>query len=178
MLRCGHSGRYSILALSVAKIWNILTTIRDIHHHGRCQTCLYDRGKIGQKGNICLFCSYVFSVHTGQADRGINAPLHTFCKWEKDFTYLCLFFSWRKCSKHLRAQSYAEEMRESVPSHVGAKCKADNEQPITEHLWEERNLKLFCNWMYVLCSAFCAHMGRHPDRGEGGKRSTNEMRKQ
>ena len=29
MLRCGHSGHYSILALSVAKIWNILTTIRE-----------------------------------------------------------------------------------------------------------------------------------------------------
>ena len=31
--------------------------------------------KIGQKENVCLFCSYVFSVRTGQADRGINAPL-------------------------------------------------------------------------------------------------------
>ena len=30
--------------------------------------------KIGQKENVCLFCSYVFSVRTGQADRGINAP--------------------------------------------------------------------------------------------------------
>ena len=29
MLRCGHSGHYSILALSVEKIWNILTTIRE-----------------------------------------------------------------------------------------------------------------------------------------------------
>ena len=32
--------------------------------------------KIGQKENVCLFCSYVFSVCTGQADRGINALLH------------------------------------------------------------------------------------------------------
>ena len=32
--------------------------------------------KIGQK-NVCLFCSYAFSVYTGQADRGINAPLQT-----------------------------------------------------------------------------------------------------
>ena len=31
--------------------------------------------KIGQKENVCLFCSYVFSVRTGQAARGINAPL-------------------------------------------------------------------------------------------------------
>ena len=31
--------------------------------------------KIGQKENVCLFCSYVFSVCTGQADIGINAPL-------------------------------------------------------------------------------------------------------
>ena len=30
--------------------------------------------KIGQKENVCLFCCYVFSVRTGQADRGINAP--------------------------------------------------------------------------------------------------------
>ena len=29
MLRCGHSGHYSILALSLAKIWNILTTLRE-----------------------------------------------------------------------------------------------------------------------------------------------------
>ena len=37
--------------------------------------------KIGQKENVCLFCSYVFSVRTSQADRGINSPLeyvHTF----------------------------------------------------------------------------------------------------
>ena len=33
--------------------------------------------KIGQKENVCLFCSYVFSVRTGQADRGINAPLRS-----------------------------------------------------------------------------------------------------
>ena len=32
-------------------------------------------GKIGQKDNVCLFCFYVFSVRTGQADRGINALL-------------------------------------------------------------------------------------------------------
>ena len=31
--------------------------------------------KIEQKENVCLFCYYVFSVRTGQADRGINAPL-------------------------------------------------------------------------------------------------------
>ena len=31
--------------------------------------------KIGEKENVCLFCSHVFSVRTGQADRGINAPL-------------------------------------------------------------------------------------------------------
>ena len=30
--------------------------------------------KIGQKENVCLFCSYVVSARTGQADRGINAP--------------------------------------------------------------------------------------------------------
>ena len=30
--------------------------------------------KIGQKENVCLFCSCVFSVRTGQADRGKNAP--------------------------------------------------------------------------------------------------------
>ena len=30
--------------------------------------------KIGQKGNVCLFCSYVFSVRNSQAGRGINAP--------------------------------------------------------------------------------------------------------
>ena len=29
MLRCSHLGHYSIPALSVAKIWNILTTIRE-----------------------------------------------------------------------------------------------------------------------------------------------------
>ena len=34
-------------------------------------------GKIGQTENVCLFCSYVFSVRTGQADRGINAPLRS-----------------------------------------------------------------------------------------------------
>ena len=31
--------------------------------------------KIGQEENVCLFCSYVFPVRTGQVDRGINAPL-------------------------------------------------------------------------------------------------------
>ena len=30
--------------------------------------------KIVQKENVCLFCSYVFSVRTSQAERGINAP--------------------------------------------------------------------------------------------------------
>ena len=30
---------------------------------------------IGQQENVCLFCSYVFSVRTVQADRGINALL-------------------------------------------------------------------------------------------------------
>ena len=30
--------------------------------------------KIGQKENVCLFCSYVFSVRNGQADRGKKAP--------------------------------------------------------------------------------------------------------
>ena len=49
-----------------------------------------------------------------------------------------------------------------VPSHVGAKCKSENEQPITEHLEEEWNLKLFCHWLFVFCLSFCAHMGRHP----------------
>ena len=49
-----------------------------------------------------------------------------------------------------------------VPPHVGAKCKEENEQPITEHLDEEGNLKLFCNWLLVFCFAFCAHMRRHP----------------
>ena len=42
-----------------------------IHKSKRDRQC-----KIGQKENICLFCSYVFSVRTGQADRGINEPLH------------------------------------------------------------------------------------------------------
>ena len=32
--------------------------------------------KIGQKENVCLACSYVFSVRNGQADRGTNAPLY------------------------------------------------------------------------------------------------------
>ena len=31
--------------------------------------------KIGQKETVFLFCSYVFSVRTGQANRCINAPL-------------------------------------------------------------------------------------------------------
>ena len=30
--------------------------------------------KIGQKENVCLFCSYVFSVRAGQVDKGINQP--------------------------------------------------------------------------------------------------------
>ena len=34
--------------------------------------------KIVQKENVCLFCSYVFSVRTGQEDRGINAPLYPY----------------------------------------------------------------------------------------------------
>ena len=37
--------------------------------------------KIGPKENICLFCSYVFSFRTGQADRGINAPLVCHLIW-------------------------------------------------------------------------------------------------
>ena len=47
---------------------------------------------------------------------------------------------------HFRAiffEIFNQEIR--VPSHVGAKCKAENEQAITEHLEEEKNLKLFCN---------------------------------
>ena len=31
--------------------------------------------RIGQKENVCLFCSYVFSVRNSQADKGKNAPL-------------------------------------------------------------------------------------------------------
>ena len=30
--------------------------------------------EIGQKAKVCPFCSYLFSVRTGQADRGLNAP--------------------------------------------------------------------------------------------------------
>ena len=40
-----------------------------VYRHG------YRQCKIGQKENVCLFCSYVFSVRTGQADRGLKAPL-------------------------------------------------------------------------------------------------------
>ena len=43
--------------------------------------------KIGQKENVCLFCSYVFSVRTSQVDRGINAPL-MFMSAEK-----CIFWT-------------------------------------------------------------------------------------
>ena len=50
-----------------------------------------------------------------------------------------------------------------VPSHVGAKCKAENEQPITKHLQEERNIQLFRNWLFVFCFVFCAHMEWHPE---------------
>ena len=39
--------------------------------------------KIGQKENVSLFCSYVFSVRTGQADRGINPPI-------KEELHLCM----------------------------------------------------------------------------------------
>ena len=50
-----------------------------------------------------------------------------------------------------------------VPSHVGAKWKAENEQTITELLWEERNLKIFWDWLFGFCFAFYAHMGQHPE---------------
>ena len=40
-----------------------------IHKSKRDRQC-----KFGQKENVCLLCSYVFSVGTVQADRGINAP--------------------------------------------------------------------------------------------------------
>ena len=41
----------------------------------RCEQKIHKRKgdrqcKIGQRENVCLFCSYVFSVRTGQADRG------------------------------------------------------------------------------------------------------------
>ena len=48
-----------------------------------------------------------------------------------------------------------------VPSYAGAKNNAENEQPITEHLEEERNLTLFSNWLFLFCFAICAHMGWH-----------------
>ena len=41
-----------------------------IHKSKRDRQC-----KIRKKENVCLFWSYVFSVRTGQTDRGINAPL-------------------------------------------------------------------------------------------------------
>ena len=53
----------------------------------------------------------------------------------------------------------------TVPSHVGAKCKAENEQPITEKLKISFFCEVFCNWLFVFCFEFCAvcaHMGRHP----------------
>ena len=50
-----------------------------------------------------------------------------------------------------------------VLSYAGAKCNAESGQPITEHLEEERNLTLFCNWLFVFCFAVCAHMGWHPE---------------
>ena len=48
-----------------------------------------------------------------------------------------------------------------VPFHVGAKRKAENKQPITELLLEERNLKIFYYRLLGFCFAFCAHMRRH-----------------
>ena len=56
--------------------------------------------KFGQKENVCLFCSYVFSVCTGQADRGMNAPLRRsthekkFVKCTRLKTF-CLRFPWK-----------------------------------------------------------------------------------
>ena len=45
---------------------------------------------------------------------------------------------------------------------MDAKCKTENEQPITEKLQISFFLKVFCNWLFVFCFAFCAHMGQHP----------------
>ena len=49
-----------------------------------------------------------------------------------------------------------------VPSHMGTKCKAENEQPFTEKLYISFFLKVFCNWLFVFCFAFYAYMGGHP----------------
>ena len=46
---------------------------------------------------------------------------------------------------------------------MGAKRKTENEQPITDHVQEERNLKIFCYRIFGFCFAFCAHIGRHPN---------------
>ena len=50
-----------------------------------------------------------------------------------------------------------------MPSHVGTKYKAENKQLITNLLQEERNLKLFFNWLFAFSYSFCAHMRRHPN---------------
>ena len=50
-----------------------------------------------------------------------------------------------------------------VPSHVDAICKAENSQTITEKLKISFFLKVFCNWLFVFCFAFCVHMGWHPE---------------
>ena len=51
----------------------------------------------------------------------------------------------RIASCHKQEEYFNHRMkRVRVSSHVGTKCKAENERPITEHLEEERNLKLFC----------------------------------
>ena len=54
----------------------------------------------------------------------------------------------------------------NVPSHNCRKRKAENEQPITEYLKEERNLKIFCNWLSVFCFAFSAIMQSHLQKKE------------
>ena len=52
-----------------------MENIQKIHKSKGDRQC-----KIEQKENFCLCCSYLFSVRTGQADRGINAPLATINK--------------------------------------------------------------------------------------------------
>ena len=49
-----------------------------------------------------------------------------------------------------------------VSFHVSAKCKAENELPITEKLKISFFLKVLCNQLFVFCFALCAHIERHP----------------
>ena len=59
-------------------------------------------------------------------------------------------------------RSWCRSFHLKVPAHMGTKCKPENEQPFTEKLHISFFLKVFYNWLFVFCFAFCAYMGRHP----------------